>query len=76
MAGFDSKEKNSMPIYGFKCEVCNYEREDIYKNFAESEEHPPECPNCKVAMKRDLPINTSAVFVGSGFHVNDYKRRR
>lgn len=65
-----------MPIYGFKCEGCNYEVEHLYKNFAESEEQIPHCPNCKTAMERDLPTNTTAIFVGPGFHVNDYKRRR
>jgi putative FmdB family regulatory protein len=44
-----------MPLYGFKCEGCNYE-EEIAAKIADRDK-PQLCPSCKLCnMKRDLLI--------------------
>lgn len=37
-----------MPIYEHACEACNYEWEDIFRNY---EDFPEECPKCKAKGK-------------------------
>ena len=57
-----------MPIYDYKCPLCNWIKEDIYK-----ERRHHKCPRCGEPMKRLYNGSVKLEFKGSGFHANDYK---
>ncbi len=59
-----------MPIYLYKCPVCQEQFERVEKI---SDTHKANCPKCgKAASRVFLP--TRVIFKGSGFYVTDYKK--
>jgi putative FmdB family regulatory protein len=59
-----------MPIYLYKCPVCQEQFERVEKI---SDIHKANCPKCgKAASRVFLP--TGIIFKGSGFYVTDYKK--
>jgi putative FmdB family regulatory protein len=61
-----------MPIYEYKCEVCEHVFEEWQKDFKEREVN---CPQCGGKAKR-LISHTSFILKGSGWYVTDYKRSK
>lgn len=61
-----------MPTYGYECVNCKFEFDSFHKI---SEPPLSECPKCKGRLKRHVGGGTGLIFKGSGFYVNDYKRK-
>jgi len=61
-----------MPNYKYKCTVCNYQFNKI-----QSIKSKPltQCPKCNGKVKKIISGGTGVIFKGSGFYVNDYKKR-
>ncbi len=61
-----------MPNYKYKCAVCNYQFNKI-----QSIKSKPltQCPKCNGKVKKIISGGTGVIFKGSGFYVNDYKKR-
>lgn len=60
-----------MPIYCYKCFDCNH-YEEIKQSM--DDESLTVCPECGGNFKRIIR-NVGVIFKGSGFHVNDYRRK-
>ena len=62
-----------MPIYDYKCSICEKEFEIIQKMNAEKLTRFPGCDNpiCNVTPK---PSFANIKFIGSGFYATDYKK--
>ncbi|MEA1986753.1 MAG: FmdB family zinc ribbon protein [Candidatus Marinimicrobia bacterium] len=60
-----------MPKYTYRCEKCDYEF-DEFQSF--SDKPITICPKCKGKVKK-LILGGGVVFKGSGFYVNDYKKK-
>jgi putative FmdB family regulatory protein len=63
-----------MPIYDFKCQVCNKEFEMILKMDQDITGYPG-CENPECSVKK-IPSTCGIKFNGSGFYVNDYKEKK
>jgi putative FmdB family regulatory protein len=64
-----------MPTHEYNCEHCKRDYEYFHLR---SDDLIPKCPTCGSAgdpNKRLPPKNTGLQFKGSGFYVNDYKKR-
>lgn len=61
-----------MPTYEYQCLDCEY-RFEAYQNISE----PPLnlCPRCGKRLKRLIGAGSTIIFKGSGFFVNDYKKK-
>lgn len=65
-------EENSMPTYEYRCEKCEHEFELFQSITAEPK---AECPECGENSKRLISSGAGIIFKGSGFYVNDYKKK-
>lgn len=71
-----------MPLYDYNCEGCSKPFESLSNKLLTSDEERaqgllPKCPHCgSDQVARGISKSTHAVFKGSGFHVNDYPKRR
>ncbi len=61
-----------MPIYEYKCESCQNVFEKL-QSFDADVKTP--CPKCKNNANRIISSGIGIVFKGSGFYVNDYKKK-
>lgn len=64
-----------MPIYRYKCEVCDHELE-LIQSMKEGEEYQAtvkECPKCTAPKWRRLISNTSFKLQGGGWFRDDYR---
>lgn len=59
-----------MPLYEFRCRVCDH----LFEKLQNYDDDPPPCPVCKGGVERILST-PSLRFKGSGFHCTDYGRR-
>lgn len=65
-------QEAKMPIYEYKCESCGNEFEEL-QSFDADVKIP--CPKCKKNANRIISSGIGIVFKGSGFYVNDYKKK-
>lgn len=63
-----------MPIYDFKCQVCNKEFEMILKMDEDLERYPG-CEEKQCSVKK-IPSSCGIKFKGSGFYINDYGKKK
>jgi putative FmdB family regulatory protein len=63
-----------MPIYDFKCQVCNKEFEMILKMDEDITRYPG-CENVECFIKK-IPSACGIKFNGPGFYINDYKEKK
>lgn len=62
-----------MPTYEYECNDCNHSF-DVFQNIAD--ERLTNCPKCKKGkVTRIISGGAGIIFKGSGFYVNDYKKR-
>ena len=62
-----------MPTYEYECEGCGKTCEFFQ---AMSDEPEKTCPSCgKDELRRLISGGAGVIFKGSGFYVNDYKRK-
>jgi len=62
-----------MPIYEYLCSNCGYHLEELQSM---SEQPLTRCPKCKKnTLKKLIGTGGGFIFKGSGFYVNDYKKR-
>jgi len=61
-----------MPTYEYRCRKCGYE----FERFQNISEKPVrKCPKCGGKVERIIGPGAGIIFKGSGFYVNDYKRK-
>ncbi len=61
-----------MPTYEYRCKKCDH----IFEAFQSMMEKPlKKCPNCGGAVKRLISSGAGLIFKGSGFYINDYKKK-
>jgi len=61
-----------MPTYEYICRDCNYEFEEFQSITAEPISI---CPKCKGKVKKKISAGGGLIFKGSGFYINDYKKK-
>lgn len=61
-----------MPTYEYKCDKCNHKFEEFQSM---SSEPYAKCPVCGKKSKRVFSAGAGIIFKGSGFYVNDYKKK-
>jgi putative FmdB family regulatory protein len=62
-----------MPIYEYLCQNCGHAFEEMQTM---KEEPLVKCPKCgKNTLKKLIGAGTSIIFKGSGFYINDYKKK-
>ena len=61
-----------MPTYRYRCNNCNYEFEKLQSIISDPLKT---CPECSGEVKRLIGSGTGIIFKGSGFYVNDYKKK-
>ena len=61
-----------MPTYAYECERCGH-RFELLQGITD----PPRqrCPECRGKVRRLLLPGGGLIFKGSGFYINDYKRK-
>ncbi|HAV92213.1 TPA: FmdB family transcriptional regulator [candidate division WOR-3 bacterium] len=61
-----------MPNYDYVCSKCK----TVFNVFHKMSETPNvKCPKCKAKASKQLSENSNIIFKGSGFYVNDYKKK-
>jgi putative FmdB family regulatory protein len=61
-----------MPTYQYRCPSCGHE----FEEFQTMSEDPIEiCPSCGKATQRLISGGAGLIFKGSGFYINDYKKK-
>lgn len=63
-----------MPIYEYECESCQYRFEKWFPSDVNSK-LTDKCPHCEQGKVNKLISAANFNLVGSGFYVNDYKRK-
>lgn len=61
-----------MPIYEFKCDVCEICEE---KNVSFKDYQVPNCHKCSQPMRKLVSMPASPKLIGGGFYKTDYKDR-
>jgi putative FmdB family regulatory protein len=65
-----------MPNYDYQCKFCFFRFERFKKRSELKDDSPEEhCPQCGSECKRIISGGTGVIFKGSGFYVNDYKKK-
>lgn len=59
-----------MPIYNYKCRICNQDEEIEHKINVDK---IFECGFCNGIMDKKITIPSKPIFKGSGFYETDYK---
>ncbi len=61
-----------MPTYDYLCQSCGHE----FEAFQSMKDNPlTECPECQGPVKRKVGGGTGVIFKGSGFYINDSKKK-
>jgi len=60
-----------MPTYGYKCEKCGHQFEELQ---AMSAPALKKCPECEGKLKRLISGGAGLIFKGKGFYSTDYKK--
>ncbi len=60
-----------MPLYGYRCNECNYSFEVRQRM---SDTPLTECPSCGASQLRRVVNNVGVVFKGSGFYITDSRK--
>ena len=61
-----------MPTYDYKCNKCG----NVFEVFQKITDEPlQKCPDCSGNIKRLISGGAGIIFKGSGFYVNDYKKK-
>jgi len=61
-----------MPNYDYVCSKCR----KVFNVFHKMSETPSvKCPKCGSSASKQLSANSNIIFKGSGFYVNDYKKK-
>ena len=61
-----------MPTYEYECLECRHR----FEVFQKINENPvSKCVKCKGKVKRIIGVGAGIIFKGSGFYVNDYKKK-
>jgi putative FmdB family regulatory protein len=61
-----------MPTYEYRCKKCDH----TFEAFQSMTEKPlKKCPNCGGVVKRLISSGSGLIFKGSGFYINDYKKK-
>ncbi|NNM53210.1 MAG: zinc ribbon domain-containing protein [Spirochaetales bacterium] len=61
-----------MPTYDYVCQTCGHE----FEAFQSMKDNPlTECPECQGPVKRKVGGGTGVIFKGSGFYINDSKKK-
>ena len=61
-----------MPTYQYRCPSCGHE----FEEFQAMSEDPIElCPSCGKKTQRLISGGIGLIFKGSGFYINDYKKK-
>ncbi len=61
-----------MPTYDYVCLDCTHE----FETFQSMKDDPlTECPSCRGKIKRKVGGGTGVIFRGSGFYINDSKKK-
>ncbi len=61
-----------MPTYDYLCQTCGHE----FEAFQSMKDNPlTECPECRGPVKRKVGGGTGVIFKGSGFYINDSKKK-
>ena len=66
------KEAIELPIFEYKCEKCGRVEEFLV---LPGEKEPLTCRHCGGRLVKLPPQHVGFVFKGSGFYVNDYKKK-
>ena len=61
-----------MPTYEYRCQACGNKFEEFQTMSAAPVES---CPKCNGKVQRIISGGTGLIFKGSGFYINDYKRK-
>lgn len=61
-----------MPTYEYECQDCKH-RFDVFQSM--TAEPITECEKCKGSVRRLIGAGAGIIFKGSGFYVNDYKKK-
>lgn len=61
-----------MPTYDYVCLDCTHQ----FEAFQSMKDEPlTECPSCNGKVKRKVGGGTGIIFKGSGFYINDSKKK-
>lgn len=61
-----------MPTYDYVCQDCAHE----FEAFQSMKDDPlTDCPSCRGRVKRKVGGGTGIIFKGSGFYINDSKKK-
>jgi len=61
-----------MPTYDYVCQDCGH----AFEAFQSMKDDPlTDCPSCTGKVKRQIGGGTGIIFKGSGFYVNDSKKK-
>ena len=61
-----------MPTYDYVCQACGHE----FEAFQSMSDDPlTDCPECEGRVKRRIGGGTGVIFKGSGFYINDSKKK-
>jgi putative FmdB family regulatory protein len=61
-----------MPTYDYVCQDCGHE----FEAFQSMKDDPlTACPSCQGKVKRRIGGGTGVIFKGSGFYINDSKKK-
>ncbi len=61
-----------MPLYAYKCDNCGVQFDRMQKF---SDKPIKRCPECSKSTVRRVIQPSGIIFKGSGFYVNDYKKK-
>lgn len=65
-----------MPTYSYKCNSCNFQFDRFHKmSEIKDDSSEEQCPQCNSECKRIIHGGTGVIFIGSGFYINDYKKK-
>lgn len=65
------KEENNMPIYSYKCNICNHQLDKLQKI---SDAPLRECPQCKEEALTKQITSSSFQLKGTGWYQTDFKK--
>lgn len=61
-----------MPIYEYKCGKCG----KVFEVLQKTNKRTEKCIHCRGTAKKLVSSRVGLVFKGSGFYINDYKKKK